>query len=443
MTQTKKHVKTWLPWLLIIISLVLSYEFLNSGKVKRKKQQQQSTQKMRIVKVSQLHRSTVNPLWFATGIVMPSEQVTISAQVSGIVESINSKVLPGAVLEKGQPLLSLEKTDLLLSLQSAQSQLIQAESNYQLELGERQLAKEEIKYINDAEKETLEMSLVLREPQFQSVKARLEIAKINVKKAEVALARTQVTMPFNGQIMDKRVGVGSKVGTNTQLFQVVNIEQFWLEVKIPRSFLSILDVDKPVTLSQENLWGKGITRQASIFSVLPELDKRDRQARLLLLIDDPQSVKNNSQPAVYINDFLNVSLTAKPIENVWTIRSNWLQQDGSIWVVDKQRTLQKRMVEVRFKGRDYIYVDGAFEQGDVAVAEKISVAAVGMPVKVKQLDIPVVSKDVASKKTNKKANRKGKGSKLTKAEREKRQAQRKALQNKDTAQPTTAAQGKG
>jgi multidrug efflux pump subunit AcrA (membrane-fusion protein) len=268
------------------------------------------------------------------------------------------------------------------------------------------------------------MSLVLREPQFQSVKARLEIARLNVKKAQVALERTKVYMPFNGQIIDKGVGVGSKISTNTQLFKIVNVEQFLLEVKIPRSFLSLLNFDDPVTLSQENLWGKGVTRQAKIFSVLPELDKRDRQARLLLLIDDPQSLISPDNPPVYINDFLNVSLAAKPIEDVWTIRSSWLQQDGSIWVVDKNRTLQKRFVDIRFKGRDYIYVDGPFETGDYAIAEKIPVASVGMPVRIKLLDSPAIKKDFPHKKSNHHPNKKGNLAFLTKEQREERKQQR-------------------
>ena len=139
------------------------------------------------------------------------------------------------------------------------------------------------------------------------------------------------------------------------------------------------------TLSQKKLWADGSNRKAKIVSVLPQLDPRDRQVKLLLVIEDPlllsnQDADNSNLPPVFINDFLNVELKGRKINNAWTIKNHWLQADNTIWVVDTNNTLQKRPVAILFKGRDLIYVDADIQKGDRALSEKPGIATIGLPV---------------------------------------------------------------
>ncbi len=245
----------------------------------------------------------------------------------------------------------------------------------------------------------------------RSSKARVEIAKANVEKGQVVLKRTKILIPFRGKISKKSTGRGGSVSQNTTLFEVVNVERFWLEVKIPRSFLALLDTKTSAKLSQEKLWGTEQSRQARIVSVLPELDSRDRQVKLLLAIDDPLLIsakkqlktkramndtsketaatvsKLSDKPPVFINDFIHVQLTGKRLNNTWTIKNHWLQSDNTIWVVDINNTLQKRAVKVLFKGKEIIYVDADIQKGDRALNEKPGIATVGLPVFPKNLDL--------------------------------------------------------
>ncbi len=87
------------PWLLVIIALYLANSILNSSEVKRSKRGNQ-TKKVRVVKVAPLIHSTVEPTWLASGVVIPSEEVNVLSEVSGIIESINPLAKPGALLAK-------------------------------------------------------------------------------------------------------------------------------------------------------------------------------------------------------------------------------------------------------------------------------------------------------------------------------------------------------
>ncbi|MGJ8693142.1 MAG: efflux RND transporter periplasmic adaptor subunit [Thalassotalea sp.] len=394
MTFIKTSYRKWLPWLMVIIALYFANEILNSTEVKRSKHHR-SDEKLRVVKVAEIKKSPIKPKWQATGVVIPSEQVNIVAEVSGKIEQLNPAAKPGNFLDKSAWLVKIDQTDYQLNLRNQQAQLIQAQANFDLERVERQLAKEELSLIENIDDSSIEMALVLREPQFKSAQAKLASAQANVEKAQVALTRTQVEMPFKGQIIKRNIGRGSRVGQNSSLFTLVNVETFWLEVKVPRSFLALLNKNEIVTLSQTQIWGEGRTRSAKIISVLPELDSRDRQAKILLAIDDPLNTRviqdetsnaSTGQPPVFINDFVNAELTGVEIEDAWTLKASWLLPDNTVWVIDGQKTMQKRSVNVLFKGPDLVYVAGNFKPGDLALAEKPGVTALGMPVKVKYLE---------------------------------------------------------
>jgi len=375
--------KKVLPFIIIIIAGVCGYLILNNGEQKPNGYKKSGMKRVRIVQTSKLVKSSIEPIWNTTGFVIPAESVKVSARVSGNISSINTLATPGGFLEKGQWLAKLETVDFDLALKSQQAQLEQALANLALEQAEQTLAKEELSLLNNNGGLNVDESLVLRMPQLTVAKAKVSVAINNVEKAKLSLARTQILMPFDGKVISKTIGLGSKVSNNSALFSVVNTDVYWLEVKIPHKFLSIFDQQKVAKISQPRLWGEGVYRTARFISILPELDDKDRQVKVLLAIDAPQSEVLN-QPQVFINDFLNVQLQGKAIDNAWTIKHPWLQPDNTIWVVDKNNTLQKRAVEVLFKGREDIFVHTTIHPGDRALAEKPGIASVGLHVRTRK-----------------------------------------------------------
>ena len=372
-----------LPLIIVILGCVFAYLILNTGEQQPKGYNKKATKRVRIVQTSKLEKGSVVPVWNASGFVIPAESVKIYARVSGNIEVMSASATPGSMLKKGEWLAKLETIDFELALKSEQAQLEQAQANLFLEQADQTLAQEELQLLGNNNGIAINQALVLREPQITVAKAKVSVARNNVEKAQLNLARTTVKMPFDGKVISKGIGQGSKVSNNTSLFSVINTEVYWLEVKIPHKFLAILDKQKLASLSQPRLWGEGVYRPARFISVLPELDEKDRQVKVLLAIDAPQSEVTN-QPQVFINDFLNVQLQGNAIDNAWTIKHPWLQPDNTIWVVDQNSTLQKRPVEVLFKGRDVIYVRTKILPGDRALAEKPGIASVGLTVKTRK-----------------------------------------------------------
>lgn len=372
-----------LPLCLIILGLLFGYSILHSGKQKPEGHSKHKSKRLRTVQTNALMKGSVEPYWHTSGFVISAESVKINARVSGNVAAINPKAVPGGLLKSGDWLATLETKDLELALASQQAQLEQAQANYKLEQADQVLAKEELQLLNSSDGLNIDEALVLRKPQLTVAKAKISVAQTNVDRAKLNLSRAKIVMPFDGKIITKDVGRGSKVSTNTPLFSIINTDTYWIETKIPHKFLTLLDKQGVVEISQPRLWGQGVKRQAKIISILPELDDKDRQVKVLLAIDQPL-LEKSGVPQVFINDFLSVKLKGKPIKNAWTIKHSWLQADNTIWVVDKQKTLQKRPVEVLFKGRDVIYVRTKVKSGDRALAEKPGIASVGLAVRTRK-----------------------------------------------------------
>jgi multidrug efflux pump subunit AcrA (membrane-fusion protein) len=57
------------------------------------------------------------------GVVEPEQQITLQARVSGTVQSIGPKFVPGASFRKGEVLVQLDNTDYRIELQTAQGRI--------------------------------------------------------------------------------------------------------------------------------------------------------------------------------------------------------------------------------------------------------------------------------------------------------------------------------
>ncbi|MCD8520854.1 MAG: efflux RND transporter periplasmic adaptor subunit [Saccharospirillaceae bacterium] len=336
----------------------------------------------RLVEVAALNREQSRPFWPTGGKVMAADSVALTAQVSARVVQVSADASPGARLSKGSVLATLEKTDFELQLRQKQAAFTQAQADLDIEQGQAALAREE--YALAAETLSAEeRALVLREPQLAKARAALRTARANLEQAQLNLARTDVRMPFAGQIMARHVSVGSQVGSSTVLFDLVSTERFWIEVKVPRAFLNLLDTQAEATLSMSG-W-QGQTRRARILNVLPDVDSADRQAKVVLELDQPQA---EGQPMVLVNDFMDVQLPGKLLDKTVVIDVRYLSDDNRVWVVNNN-ALYQRQVRVLYRGREQAWLEATeqdqshgLQAGDQLLLSRVDSATEGMPVRI-------------------------------------------------------------
>ena len=336
--------------------------------------------KPRLVETAPIQTGAARPTWQAGGQVEAVEQVALKPRVSGYVSRINPEAVPGALLAKGTQLAQLDDADFKLALARQQAAVDQARADVAIRQGDVAVAREEYALVA-ASLPAADRALVLKQPQLDKAKATLESQKAALKSARLDLARTAITMPFDGQVISRSVSRGSQVSTSTELFELVDTSRFWVRVKVPSSFVSWLDQQSEVTISHP-AWGN-TTRTGVVVSSLPGVAATDRQAQVLVAVDDPLDLKTKGQPRLLLNDFVSVELQGRTLANTVTVPLTQLEDDDSIWVVNDSR-LTRRELNVVYRGRKLAWVSNGFQRGDQLLANRLDGVVEGQPVRVEQ-----------------------------------------------------------
>jgi HlyD family secretion protein len=163
----------------------------------------------------------------ATGTLEPEEVVAVGAPVAGSIESLGAdpsdptKTLHwGSVVQKGTVLAQIEKDFYQAQVQTAAAELSKETFDLVLKKAHLTKAKKDWKRaqglfrkdgISEAEYDQAKVS-------HEAAKAAVEISKAQIQKAEAALAvarmnlaKTTITSPVSGVIIDQRVNVGQTV----------------------------------------------------------------------------------------------------------------------------------------------------------------------------------------------------------------------------------------
>ena len=182
----------------------------------------------------------------ATGALSAVKTVQVGTQVSGQVSAIyadfNQKVKKGQLLARIDPTLQQQ------AVQDAQAGVERVQSQYAM-------SKDEY----DREK-TLFDSKVITASEFNTAQSNYEVAKANLKSAQIALdkarqnlAYTNIYAPIDGVIVARTVDVGQTVAASLsapELFLIANdLSQMQILANVDESDIGSIAVGQPVTFS--------------------------------------------------------------------------------------------------------------------------------------------------------------------------------------------------
>ena len=139
----------------------------------------------------------------ALGKTIPARELTLQAQVSGLISKLHPELVPGGRVHTGDTLVEIEKSDYLLKIKQAQSQVEQARVRVKEEKGRRNIAAREWALLGrgKGDKNVRGRTLALREPQLKSAKSALKAAKSVLAGANLALERTAIRAPMNAVVL--------------------------------------------------------------------------------------------------------------------------------------------------------------------------------------------------------------------------------------------------
>ena len=384
MSSREKLLKIGLPFIILIVIGAIMVAMIKSRKSPEQIAQIDRGALVEFILAEKTSRQvTIN----STGVVQPRQEVSISPQVNGNVTSIATQFIAGGFFKKGAVLFEVETIDYELALEQARATLAKREFELSSVESRAKIARQEWERFKKDQIAPAN-SLVLYEPQLKDAKANLSWAQAALQQAELNLARTRVTAPFNcvvrsenidkGQYVRAGNGVAVVSGTDTaEVIVPVDLNDLqWLQVPAPGGRIA----SSPATINL-NSGNTSYSWPGEIDRLLAEVDAQGRMARLVVSINDPYLLKKKEradQPAMAIGSFVDVVFAGKEMEEVFALPRQALRDDNTIWIMTPENLLQiKRVKPVRLE-REEVFISEGIEPGDRIIRTNLSGAANGM-----------------------------------------------------------------
>jgi RND family efflux transporter MFP subunit len=346
-----------------------------------------------LVEVDTVKRGNFRPTIITTGTVMPSKDIFLSPRVSGEVIAISSNFTPGGTVRKGEVLLRIDPADYRNALSLRESELLQAEADLQIEMGRQNVAQKDLELLEE-ELAGQDKSLVLREPQLNAAKSRVEAARAAVEQAQLDLERTTIRAPFDAHILSRGVNVGSQIAPGENLGRLVGMDVYWVETTLPLAKLRWLsfpgsedEKGSPVRIRNRTAWKSGEFREGYLYKLIGSLEGNTRLARVLVAVEDPllQQTDSASLQPLIIGAFMEAGIEAVKMENVFRVNRDLIRKDETVWVmVDNE--LQIREVGILLQDSEYAYISSGLNDNEKIVATNLTTVAEGVPLRVENSD---------------------------------------------------------
>jgi HlyD family secretion protein len=199
-----------------------------------------------VYRFATVERGNIEATVSATGTLGAVTTVQVGTQVSGQVAAIfvdfNDRVKKGQLIARIDPTLQQQAVrDAQAGVERNQAELTQAEREYERN---RQLFERQ----------------VITESEFADVQYRVQVARANVKSAQVTLDRagqnlayTSIYAPIDGVVVERNVDVGQTVAASLsapQLFLIANdLSRMQILASVDESDIGLIEEGQPVRFS--------------------------------------------------------------------------------------------------------------------------------------------------------------------------------------------------
>jgi RND family efflux transporter MFP subunit len=333
----------------------------------------------------------------ASGYVVARRQATVSAKVTGKVQELH--IEEGMEVKEGQLLAKLDDTtvrplyDLALrQLDAARKELEEIE--VRLAEAERTLQRtEQLR----ADKLVSESQLDTAQSEVAALKARLDVAKSQIKVAEGTVSvRNQdlddllVRAPFDGVIVSKDAQPGEIVSpmsagggfTRTGIATVVDMSSREIEVDVNEAFINRVHANQrtEAVLDAYPDW----VIPSHVINVVPTADRQKATVRVRIAFDvlEPRILPQMGVKVTFLEDRKqNAQAAARPAVR---LPASAVFEQGDTNYVWRVRDEELERVAVRTAGeRDgQVEVVAGVNAGDAIVAQQIEGLAEGVHVKI-------------------------------------------------------------
>jgi len=315
------------------------------------------------------------------GSVVPATEADLVSEVAGIIVWVAESFEVGGFFDTGDVLLRLDRRDYELAVASARASVAQARVALTREEAEAEVAREEWEDLGEPGEPG---PLVLREPQLDEARARVEAALANQARAELDLSRTAIRAPFAGRLRAKRVDRGEFVNRGVPLATIYSVDAAEVTLPVPDSELAFLDLPLgaelrgagPQVVLQARFAGGLHEWEARIVRVGGEIDPATRMVNLIARVEDPYRAMGD-RPPLSVGLFVDAEVVGRSVDSVFEVPRGALVGADRVWLVEDDR-LTLRQVWILRSDPDVAIVSDGLASGDLISLTILETAVDGM-----------------------------------------------------------------
>lgn len=337
-----------------------------------------------LVTVMEAHPETLQVPVFTRGTVTPGNQIQLMSEVGGKVLSVSDSFTNGGFFRKGDELLRIDTLEYDVKIKRAEASVAQAGQALLQAKAERR-ARRSVRGSGRSQLANFEVQVKQAEANYVAAKAELSATKLQRQ-------RSVLKAPFDGRVRQANISVGQYVGPGVQLGVIYSVDT--AEVRLPLSDrqLGLVDVpldfdstgkDGPLVTLIGQYGGKNYEWPGKIVRSESGLDERNRLLYVVAEVESPykKDPEQSDRPPLTSGFFVEAEIAGKTHENLFLVPRQALRNGNQVWTVDANDTLQRRDVDVLYKGKEMIYIKSGLQSGDRVVLSQLDIAVDGMRVR--------------------------------------------------------------
>jgi RND family efflux transporter MFP subunit len=329
-------------------------------------------------------------LVFGGGTVRPRSEIDVAPEVGGRIVAVSPNLQSGGHISAGEILVRIDPAEYENRLQQVQADvalqrvaLLQAEEEATIAATEyEQFRTRESARGNSTKPPS---ALALREPQLQAARAGLARAEAQLRDAELALSRTEVTSPFDGRQSLGRIYASDVVEVVIPISDedAALIPSLWS--------LRAGDGDRSVSALVVTEYGaRQFEWDGYVDRAETALDEQSRTIDVVVRVPNPfregrpvdGESGNATPPPLLVGQFAEVRIEGLELDEYFVVPRRALRPDNEVWAIGTNNRVRLVSVEVLQEADGLVYVVGDFMDGQQVIVGGVSVATNGMAVRV-------------------------------------------------------------
>jgi len=342
-----------------------------------------------VVETSSVERRDYQVLLQSYGTAQPRTSSILIAQVGGQIVSVNENVRNGGFFEKGDVLGQIDPRDYEADVKISEASLADARQALAEAEARSQQASEDWGRLGNEGEPT---ELVLRVPQLEAAKARVQSAESALSKAKLDLERATITAPYAGRVIRKLVDVGQVVTPNTQLAEIYATDVIEIRlplrnrdlgfIRLPESLRFSDDTNKTETavtifsdLIGDEQWDARLVRTEGA------IDQSARQLHVIAQIDDPFGPDSAGKAPLKIGQYVTAEIEGKFLRDVLVIPNNTIYQGSYVYTVE-EGILRRKDIVIAWQNDDDAIIESGLEAGEQLVTTPLGQVTSGLKVSI-------------------------------------------------------------